>query len=211
MKENHSFLIEEILEENYRLITIMGVFGALSIYLTQLPASEDIFFQTGIVASFILFVFTSILVFLKVRRKLINMQSPNLTLALVRENIVIISFSFLLFWLVSTIAYYILTVLSKAFEILLGLFVLILGTFLILGILTILDNKIENVVLYILIGPVFFIVISVFGLYFFQKYSFIPQLFFAGIGVCSAAVLLTKLIDLILPLIQSVQGKKDRP
>jgi len=75
MNEEKNPLIDA-LKDNYGLITTMGVFGAISTYLTTLPAADDLLFQTGIVASFLLFILISIFVFWRIRNKLINLESP---------------------------------------------------------------------------------------------------------------------------------------
>jgi hypothetical protein len=196
-KTNNSSGIEAFLEDNYKLITIMGVFGALSVYLTEVLDNSDLFYQTGVVASFALFLLISLLILWKCRGKLINMESPNLSLAVLIENVKLLLFLFPLYWLVFIISCYVIFVLSS-FEIFLGFFMFMLGAILTLGTLIIVNNKVENAVLYILIGPTLFIVISYFGFYFVRIHDFIPQLFFASTGIVSAAILITKITDLIL-------------
>lgn len=54
--------LEEFIKNNHTAITVMGVFGAIAIYLTQISAPTSIFINLGIVSSLFLFVITAILV-----------------------------------------------------------------------------------------------------------------------------------------------------
>ena len=54
---------------------------------------------------------------------------------MVMQNLIIISFLFLFFWLVMVIGYYIFSTLSKPLEIVLALYALLMGIFLVFGVL----------------------------------------------------------------------------
>ena len=140
MRENVSLQIEEFLKNNYQLFAIMGVFGALSVYLTTLPGSDDLFFQIGIVASFTLFILVSLLILLKGHEKFIDMSS-NVSLKIIIDNFLLGLFIFPLYLLVVTISFYIFTSFSKPLEIFGGLLTLVLGTMLSFGFLIFIELR----------------------------------------------------------------------
>lgn len=68
-EENPDFDIEEFISENYKIHTVMGVFGAISMYLAQLTTTlngvNENVTKIGIVTSFALFILTSLPIFSK--------------------------------------------------------------------------------------------------------------------------------------------------
>lgn len=60
--DNELLGLDEFIESNHELLTILGIFGAVSVYLTQLPIELATTARTGIAGSSILFVLTTFLV-----------------------------------------------------------------------------------------------------------------------------------------------------
>lgn len=208
-RENGYFQIEAFLKENYQLFAIIGVFGALSIYLTNLSADGDTFIiQIGITSSFILFILVSFVIFWKGREKLRDMSSPNVSLKVIINNSKLVLFMVPFYLLIAAIAYYVMDAFSKPLEIVFGMVIFMLGAISSFGFLSMMDNKVRNTVLYIFIGPLFLSVISFLGLYFVHDCGLIPLLFLLmSTGVVSASLLITKLIDLMMMFLIQLREK----
>ena len=205
-KENSNFQIDAFLKENYRLFAIIGVFGALSIYLTKLSADSNtlsadgdaFIIQIGIASSFILFILVSLVIFWKFHEELRDMSSPNVSLKTIIANSKLVLFMVPFYLLIAAIAYYVMDALSKHLEVVCGMIIFMLGAISSFGFLSMMDNKVKNTVLYIFIGPLFLSVISFLGLYFVRDYGLIPFFLLMSTGVVSASLLITKLIDLMM-------------
>jgi hypothetical protein len=202
-RKNGYFQIDAFLKENYRLFAIIGVFGALSIYLTKLSADSntlsgdgDTFIvQIGIVSSFILFILVSLVIFWKFHEELRDMSSNNVSLKTIIVNSKLVLFMVPFCLLIATIVYYVIDALPKHFEIVFGMIMFMLGAIGSFGLLSMVDNKLKNTVIYILIA-LFLTVISFLGLYFVRDCGLAPLLFpLMSIGVVSASLLITRLID----------------
>jgi hypothetical protein len=206
-KENSNFQIDAFLKENYELFAIMGVFGALSVYLTNLSADSNtlsatgdaFIIQIGIASSFILFILVSFVIFWKAREKIRDMSPPNVSLKTVIDNSKLVLFTVPFYMLIAAIAYYVIDAFSKHLEIVFGMIIFMLGAISSFGFLSMMDNKVKSKVLYIFIGPLFLSFISFLGLYFVRDCGLIALLFLLmSTGVVSASLLITKLIDLMM-------------
>lgn len=80
------FQIEAFFEENYKLFVIIGVFGALSIYLEKLFKDYNMsFLQVGIVACFILFIQVSLVILYRALKTQDN-EPISLSLIMLRKR-----------------------------------------------------------------------------------------------------------------------------
>ena len=202
-KENSNFQIDAFLKENYRLFAIIGVLEALSIYLTKLSADcntlsgdgDTFFVQIGIVSSFILFILVSLVIFWKFHEELRDMSSHNVSLKTIIVNSKLVLFMVPFYLLIAAIAYHVIDAHLKHFEIVFGMIMFMLGAIGSFGLLSMVDNKLKNTVIYIFIA-LFLTVISFLGLYFVRDCGLAPLLFpLMSIGVVSASLLITRLID----------------
>lgn len=205
MSENEIFLIEEFLEDNYHLFAIMGVFGALSIYLINILPANDIFYQISIVASSTLFILVSLIICLKIRRKLVDM-SHNVSMRGMFENLLFALFVTPLYFLIFVIAIYVFNSFPKPLEILSGFITLISGIIFSFFLLNFIEIKVKNKILYILCLIVLVTVSIIAFRYILDRGPILGSLelisffFISSIVVVSASYLVTKLLDLVPPI-----------
>jgi len=88
------------------------------------------------------------------------------------------------------IGYYIFSTLSKPLEIVLALYALLMGVFLVFGVLMLVNIKIKSTFWYLLISLVPLMAISYYGVV-NTHISIILRLFFAGSGVSPATLFIT--------------------
>lgn len=117
------FNIEKFLLKNHKLFTIMGIFGALSIYLNSIyTINPNEFVKIGVVSSFILFIMVAIKILQKAEvhnlKTILTLSDANL-----KRIIFILPFSFL----VLSISYYIYVNLMGSFILVFVFIIFIFG------------------------------------------------------------------------------------
>ena len=201
MKENYSCQVEKILDENYKLFAIMGVFGALSVYLATLFKDVDTSLQIGIVASFGLFIIVSALICRNAFNALIDM-SHGFSWRIIFENVFLSLFIFLFGTLVVQIALYIFDSFRAA---LIGLSILLsfgLGSIIWAIPFMTIEIYVKNRLFQIIISlSILAILTKLFMFIIFNKLPIIVcsiLMIILGLGmVFSAAFLFSKIIELI--------------
>ena len=194
------FQIGAFFEENYKLFVIIGVFGALSIYLEKLFKDYNMsFLQVGIVACFILFIQVSLVILYRALKTQDNEPIPLSLIMLSKGNVERVSFIISFTIVIEAIFYFIfvafieehLNVLMGMIYALMGMILYVLGMMSFFGFLNLITMKAKNKGLAILIGSLFLAVISTMGYYYMEKYSLIPfMLFFSSLATGSVIGLL---------------------
>lgn len=179
MKKDSDFQIEVFLEDNYRLFAIMGIFGALSIYLDELYIDYNIpILQLGIMACFTLFILTSLVIFERSFRSYSDKPIPLSVLTMNKGNVERFLFIIPFSMLIMTIIYFISTTFQEPLNALLGMILYISGMMVYFGFLSLIVMETKNKLLTIGIGSLVLAVISCTGYYYMEKYSLIPLCFF---------------------------------
>lgn len=186
------FKIEAFFEENYKLFVIIGVFGALSIYLEKLFKDYNMsFLQVGIVACFILFIQVSLVILYRALKTQDNEPISLSLIMLSKGNVERVSFIISFAILIVVIFYFALTAFGGPLNALMGMILYVLGMMSFFGFLNLITMKAKNKGLAILIGSLFLAVISTMGYYYMEKYSLIPfMLFFSSLATGSVIGLL---------------------
>lgn len=186
------FQIEAFFEENYKLFVIIGVFGALSIYLEKLFKDYNMsFLQVGIVACFILFIQVSLVILYRALKTQDNEPIPLSLIMLSKGNVERVSFIISFAILIVVIFYFALTAFGGPLNALRGMILYVLGMMSFFGFLNLITMKAKNRWLGIIIGSLFLAVISTIGYYYMEKYSLIPfMLFFSSLATGSVIGLL---------------------
>jgi len=115
------FKIEAFFEENYKLFVIIGVFGALSIYLEKLFKDYNMsFLQVGIVACFILFIQVSLVILYRALKTQDNEPISLSLIMLSKGNVERVSFIISFAILIVVIFYFALTAFGGPLNALMG-------------------------------------------------------------------------------------------
>ena len=183
MKVNNNFKIEAFLEENYKLITIMGIFGAISIYLNSLNQNNDrpeFTLQIGIVSSLLLLSLISIIIFLRAFEKQDNNSLIISFLSLDKGNLMrilfIIPFSLLIF----SIIFYIFTTFPIPSDFIIGFILYVVGMMFIFGTVSFIfkSSRIKNKSLGSFIVGILLLLISSIGYWFLESLNILSFLLF---------------------------------
>lgn len=204
IRKNGSFRIEAFLNDNYRLFAIMGVFGALAIYLKNLSANGNQFpINIGIVACFILFMLVSLLILWKAIEEHSDVSLPNGSLAMIIERFNRFLFVIPFFTLVMAIAYYIVTAFPAPFAILLGVILSMVGIIASVWILDSIYRIVKKPVLSDFIGSISLAILSGIGFHVVPNTpTFSPIMFFLlSFASASALFFIIGSIGLIRSLI----------
>ena len=188
------FQIEAFLEENYKLFVIIGVFGALSIYLETLFIDYNMpmpILQLGMVTCFTLFIVVSLVILYRALKTQDNEPIPLSLIMPSIGNFVRIFFVISFAILIVVIFYFVLTAFGGPLNAFMGVILYVLGMMCFFGFLSMVTMKAKNKGLVILIGSLFLAVISTMGYYYMEKYSLIPfMLFFSSLATGSVIGLL---------------------
>lgn len=186
MKEDTDFQIGGFLKEYYHLFAVMGVFGALSIYLNtmslkEIPATVNVMLHVGIVSSLVLFVLVSLIILFNALKYNSDKPIPlSLFIPPTIGKLLRILFVVPFFLLVVSISYYVFITFPEPSNVVLGYTLSWLAMMVFFVSLMLLDHpKLKNkrtssfVALMLLL-----IIISILGYYFTTKYNFVPGIFF---------------------------------
>ena len=190
MGKNESFQVEDFLKDNYPLFTIMGVFGALALYLQSIsPPNRLIYIDIGVASCLILFILVSGLIL----RRAIDKPSETLIDTIFRF-LFIISFITLLL----IIIYHAFTTYPEPLELFSYILAYVFGIILPIGILRPVEEKAADKNIYILV-PFFMLVISILIFYLAANpiYPYFQLMIFSFSTGLFSALNLVKLLFLI--------------
>ncbi len=196
--DRNNFELDKFLKDNQHLFAIMGIFGAIAIYLITIERNSAYIgknlLQFGIVASFILFILTSLIVFLKALERDADMPIPLTFSILKKEDWKRIFFIIPFFMLIITMFAFIIINFLGPLMAILGLISYVFGMVVFFGIFTVMFNIFKGTdrkILIILISP-FLLIGSSIGFYYTD--NLVPKLFFSSLGTGSLIAIIVALL-----------------
>ena len=179
MGKDSDFQIEVFLKDTSHLFVIMGVFGALSIYLNTMnqktTTTVSTMLQIGIVSSLFLALLVSGIIFFNAFKSYNDGPMPLSfftppTIGKVVRILFFIPFSLL----VLSIFYFVVNAFPKPSNVVFGYILSWIGVMVFFAFLTVLKNKsFTNIFIFLL----FLVVVSALGNYYATKYDLIPVVF----------------------------------
>ncbi len=182
MKKDNDLQIGVFLKENYHLFVIIGVFGALSIYLNTMgiktTPTVSTMLQIGIVSSLFLFVLVSGIIFFNALKSHGDGPIPlSFFIPPTIGKLVRILFIIPFFLLVLAISYFVVNTFPEASNVVLGVILLFIGIMVFFVILWLMDHfNFKNRIVFVVL--LFLAVVSGLGNYYATKYDFILGAFF---------------------------------
>ncbi len=205
MNKNDDFQLDIFLEENQPLFTVMGIFGAISIYLTSLMQDSNQYLQFGIVSSFVLFVIVSVVIFIKAFKRRNNELIPLDFLMFNKANMERLLFIIPFLMLIMTIAQFLVSAYKTASFGLFGISLYILGVPVFFGIINLFRKKSMKINFFILI---IILVSSLIGFYYMLKFNLIVfALFFSSLTTGSLIGLMITSLFYIYKKYKATIGK----
>lgn len=206
MNKDNDFQLDLFLKDNHQLFTIMGIFGAISIYLNTLSQGSDIqSLRVGIVSSFVLFIVVSLVIFLKAFKTHDDESVPLAFLTPSKGNFKRILFIIPFSLLIITITTFLINAYPEPSNAIFGFFLYILGMPVFFGIISFIRNKSAKI---FLITLFILMIASSIGFYYMVKYNLtIFALFFSSLSTGSAIGLMITSLDYIYEKYKATIGK----
>ncbi|MHC1582222.1 MAG: hypothetical protein ACXQT5_04395 [Candidatus Syntropharchaeia archaeon] len=185
MKKDNDFQIGVFLKDNYHLFVIIGVFGALSIYLNTMDLKNtptvSIMLQIGIVSSLFLFVLVSGIIFFNALKSHdgpipLSFFIPPSIGKLVRILFIVPFF----YWYIA-ISYFVVNTFPGPSNVVFGYTLSWVAVMVFFVLLAIIEPKLKNkrfAGIFVLL--LFLAVVSGLGNYYATKYDFVPVAFFCS-------------------------------
>lgn len=187
MEKDNDFQFGIFLEKNYHLFVIIGIFGALSIYLNTMDLKTiptvSAMLQIGIAASLFLFVLVSVLIFFNAFKNHDGGPIPlSYFIPPTMGKLMRILFIAPLFLLVLVIIYFVYNTFPEASNVVFAAISLFIGIMVFLVILWLMDYfMLKDRIVFVAL--LFLAVVSVLGNYYATKYDFIPCALFCSLLV----------------------------
>ena len=191
MKKDADFQIKEFLDENSHLFTIMGIFGALSVYLNTLnlesiPTTASTMLQVGIVSSLSLFVLVSVIIFFSAFKSHGERPIPlSFFIPLTIGKFIRILFIVPFYLLVVAVFYFVVTAFPGSSNLVFGYTLSWIAIIVFFGFLKLMEPLKSKVIFVLLL---FLAVISIFGQLYATKYDFVLGAFFCNSIACGSVI-----------------------